>query len=171
MVVVLYRRYFSFVVFAYSRFGRRRQPYRPIGASSGAVFIAGGTLEKTFRTEQLLFSCTAFRYKRLVSLTVNLFFTLTVSAGCIVRFFAAGNISGALSWLTGCFFISALAFALASLTKKRRLFEALFFPLFYMGPVKGIPPYLDFLGLHGNYAAAYLTAAFILTAAGFPAKR
>lgn len=50
----------------------------------------GGTLEKTFRTEQLLFSCTAFRYKRLVSLTVNLFFTLTVSAGCIVRFLLQG---------------------------------------------------------------------------------
>ena len=128
-----------------------------------------GTLEKTFSTKQLLMPCPSFRLKRLLALTVNLFFTLAVSVGIIVRLFIAGNIDLALSWLTGCFFLSALAFCLGYLVKTSRVFEAVFAVLFYLGPLKGWP-YLDFLGLHGNYSLVYLIAGLALSVAGFAAK-
>lgn len=128
-----------------------------------------GTLEKTFSTKQLLMPCPSFRLKRPLALIVNLYFTLAVSAGVIVRLFIAGDTGVALSWLTGCFFLSALAFSLGYLVKTSRVFEAVFAVLFYLGPLKGWP-YLDFLGLHGNYSLVYLIAGLVLTAAGFAAK-
>ncbi len=156
--------------------------FLPINVQGGEMPIAllmalplpflsqSGTLEKTFSTQELLMSCPSFRVKRPLVLTVNLYFTLAVSAGVIVRLFIAGNTGVALSWLTGCFFLSALAFCLGYHTKTRRVFEAVFIAIFYIGPLNGAP-YLDFLGLHGNYSAVYLIAGLVLTAAGFAAKK
>jgi hypothetical protein len=119
-----------------------------------------GAREALHRTEGLLFSSPRPLTRQLVAAWLaGWLMAMALGAGVGARLAATGDVAGALAWLGGACFIPSLALACGTWTSSGRLFEALYFLLWYMGPANHTPP-LDFVGTSAATIAAGAPARF-----------
>ncbi len=75
------------------------------------------------------------------------------SAGSGVRAIASGSMESPAAWISGAAFVPALALAAGVWTGNRRLFEALYLALWYIGPMQRVT-LLDYIGVTPEAVAA-----------------
>lgn len=101
---------------------------------------------------------------------------LLTTSGALVRMLVTGEWLIALQMLIATSFISALAFALSSLTKTTRTFEVIYPALWYVGPAHAMV-YFDYFGVkssaswQANMPIYTLVAAVLLFAVGLLKSR
>jgi hypothetical protein len=100
---------------------------------------------------------------------------VALSGTCALRLALAGDAAGAITCLVGIAFVPALALACGVLTGNSRLFEALYFFLWYAAALNHVPT-LDFTGAMAartglGVAAGYALATAALLAVAWTARR
>jgi hypothetical protein len=89
-------------------------------------------------------------------------------SGVAIMLLAAGDTTGMLAWLSGAIFTPAFALASGVWSSSHNLFEVLYMVLWYIGPLKKVPP-LNFMGTAGDgnpeffipFSIALMVLAFI----------
>ncbi len=130
-----------------------------------SVWSKEGCDKKQYFTKELLASCGYQSVKWWASWLVGLFIAYALSAGVIIRYLLAGEVSHALAWLVGAAFIPTLALALGTLSESSRFFEAVYIVWFYMGCINNMGV-LDFLGIAQNNTLIYFIATVVLLVLG-----
>ena len=135
-----------------------------------------GVRELRDQTSQLIFSAPHALGRQLPAIWLA-GFTLAVltGSGFGVRLLLAGDLSGLRVWTIGALFIPTLALALGVWTGGSKLFEVVYFFLWYLGPVHSIAP-LDFIGaaprtVHTQYAMFYLALTGALAVAAVAGRQ
>ena len=88
---------------------------------------------------------------------------LLTTGGQGLKGLAGGSPEGVAAWIAGGCFVSALALASGIWTGNRRLFEALYLTLWYIGPMQKVTA-LDYAGLSAAAVDAGLWRVYGLTA-------
>jgi len=105
-----------------------------------------GNREARHRTEQMVFSAAfPLRGQLPAAWIAGLIVALATGSGVALRLLLAGQWSALLAWAVGAAFIPALALALGVWSGSSKLFEVVYFLLWYAGPMNQVPA-LDYLG-------------------------
>ena len=111
------------------------------------IWSAMGCRERIFGTEQLVFSTIGMGRRQLSALLIAAVAVAVLTGlGVFVRFSLAGDWGGLLSWVGGVIVIPATAISLGVVSGGRKLFEAVYTLVWYIGPLNGLP-HLDFMGV------------------------
>jgi hypothetical protein len=138
-----------------------------------------GTREARFGTDAILFaSPRPIRRQLPAAWAAGFVLAVVAAAGAVVRFGILGEWSALIALLAGAAFVPALALAMGIWSGHRRLFEAFYLALWYIGPMNRVP-LLDYTGASTAadraviaQAGAYaLIAAFLLVAAAVGRRR
>jgi hypothetical protein len=120
-----------------------------------------GNRERRCRTNQLIFSCPRVIRRQLPALWLaGVFVTATCGGSAVLRLMIAGEAHLLFGWFVGVLFVPALALTLGVWTSSGRLFEMLYFLIWFLGVFSGghVSP-LDFLG-RGDQSAAVDTPTY-----------
>lgn len=129
-----------------------------------------GIRESRDQTSQLIFSAPHPLARQLPAIWLAGFsVALIAGSGFAVRLLLAGDSSGLRVWATGALFIPTLALALGVWSGGSKLFEIIYFLLWYLGPMHSIVS-LDFMGatpmtIHTRYPLFYLALTGVLALA------
>ena len=119
-----------------------------------------GNKEFKYRTNQYVFSSPYPVLGQLPALWLAGFFVALITGiGWPVRMFFAGELSLITVWIVGAAFIPSLALALGIWTGSSKMFEVIYFILWYVGPMDQTP-FLDFIGITGNKLVPGTTFTF-----------
>ncbi len=111
-----------------------------------AIWSQMGTRERTHGTEQMVFSTNHLLTRQLPALWLSgVAVAIACGAGFGLKSLILGEWAPIVSWLLGSLFVPSLALAFGTLSGSRRLFEAVYMILWYMGPMNH-NPYLDYIG-------------------------
>lgn len=106
-----------------------------------------GVREKIHHTESIVFSAPRPLIRQLpAAWAAGVLVTMLTGSGVAFSFLRDGNTSALTAWTGAALFIPTLALSLGIWSGNRKMFEALYVALWYMGPVNGLPE-LDFMGL------------------------
>jgi len=114
-----------------------------------------GTRESYFFTHDLVRSSCSPISKWFTEWAAGVIMTLLLSASVMVHFALEAEWLSLYSWGVGAIFVPTLALALGSLSGSKKLFEVIYMLWWYLGPINHIP-FLDFLGISGDYSGLYL---------------
>lgn len=126
-----------------------------------------GIRESRDQTSQLIFSAPHPLVRQLPAIWLAGFSVVVLAgSGFAVRLLLAGDSSGLRVWATGALFIPTLALALGVWSGGSKLFEIIYFLLWYLGPMHSIVS-LDFMGAapmtaHTRYPLFYLGITGVL---------
>jgi len=129
-----------------------------------------GVHESREQTSQLIFSTPHPLVRQFPAIWLAGFvLAVLTGSGFGLRLLLAGDLSGLRVWAIGALFIPTLALALGVWTGGSKLFEVVYFFLWYLGPVHSIAP-LDFRGVapvtvHKQYSLFYLALTGALAVA------
>ena len=113
-------------------------------------------------TNQLLFSTPHPLRRQLPALYVaGVIVALLTGGGAGLRFSLSGESGSAFAYLSGAFFIPALALALGTWGGTSKLFEAVYTAVWYIGPINKIPA-LDYTGAVPQSIASGMPVIFLL---------
>jgi hypothetical protein len=125
-----------------------------------------GTREQQHRTDALLFSAPRPVARLLVAQWLaGALLALVVASGALMRFALTGQWSGLAALLVAVGFVPSMALALGTWSGSARLFEVLYFMLWYAGPMNRIPA-LDYVGVTQPEAGAAPVVMFLILAGG-----
>ncbi|MDX3227667.1 hypothetical protein [Streptomyces sp. ME19-01-6] len=108
------------------------------------IWSRPGTQRHEYGVESLLGAYPADRRRTLAEWLSGLAITALAAFAPLVRLVAAADWAGACAWAGGALFVPSLALALGTLSRTHRLFQAVYFPLWY-ATANGLP-LLDFMG-------------------------
>lgn len=135
-----------------------------------------GNREARHRTAQMVF-CAAFplRGQLPAAWIAGLAVALATGGGAALRLLVAGQWGALLAWAVGAAFVPALALALGVWSGSSKLFEVVYFILWYSGPMNRFPA-LDYLGATDEAVATgmplwYLAVTLALLAAALVGRR
>lgn len=129
------------------------------------VWSAMGAREARDGTEELVFSAPHSLAVQLPALYLSgVTIALAAGAGVGIRCVASGSLGAFAGWLSGAFFIPALALALGTWSGTSKVFEAVYTVLWYIGPLQPTPA-LDFMGASDAGIAAGMPAVTLIVAA------
>jgi putative Mn2+ efflux pump MntP len=120
-----------------------------------------GVRESRDQTSQLIFSTPHPLLRQLPAIWLSGFaLAMLTGSGFALRLLLAGDLAGLRVWAIGALFIPTFALALGVWSGGGKLFEMVYFFLWYLGPVHSIAP-LDFMGaapvtVHTQYPMFYL---------------
>lgn len=121
-----------------------------------------GNKEFKYRTNQYVFSSPYPVLGQLPALWLAGFFVALITGiGWPVRMFFAGELSLITVWIVGAAFIPSLALALGIWTGSSKMFEVIYFILWYVGPMNQTS-FLDFIGITGNKLVPGTTFIFFV---------
>jgi hypothetical protein len=135
-----------------------------------------GVRESRDQTSQLIFSTPHPLARQLPAIWLaGLALTVLTGSGSGVRLLLAGDLSGLRIWTIGALFIPTFALALGVWSGSGKLFEVIYFFLWYLGPVHSVAP-LDFMGaapqtVHTQYPMFYLALTGILAGAAVVGRK
>jgi len=140
------------------------------------VWSKMGTREAHHHTGQLVFSsANSLRHQFPAAYLAGVALAMFAGSGVACNLAIHADWAGLLAWLTGGFFIPALAFCLGVWTGSSKSFEFLYIMLWYLGPINRIE-YLDFVGaVPGSVVAGiwhyYLVITLILLGLALMGRR
>jgi len=126
-----------------------------------------GNRERRYRTGQIVFSCPRVIRRQLPSLWfAGVLVAAICGGGGALRTVIAGEGHLLFGWIVGILFVPALALALGVWTNSGRLFEMIYFLVWFLGVYSGghIWP-LDFLGRGGHSVAVSIPSIYLLITA------
>ena len=129
-----------------------------------------GVRESRDQTSQLIFSTPHPLARQLPAIWLAGFSVAVLAgSGFALRLLFAGDFSGLRVWIIGALFIPTFALALGVWSGGSKLFEIVYFLLWYLGPMHSVAP-LDFMGtapatVHTRYPLFYLALTGILALA------
>ena len=127
---------------------------------------AMGTRESRYNTAQLLFSCPYPVTRQLpAALAAGTFIALIAMSGMIIRSGMAGHWPYLFALVTAAIFVPTLAMTLGSLSGSKKLFEVIYFLLWYIGGIEKLTP-LNFLATTEDAVAAGLPTVYLPLTAG-----
>lgn len=135
-----------------------------------------GVRESRDQTSQLIFSTPHPLARQLPAIWLAGFsVALVAGSGFALRFLLAGDFSGLRVWIIGALFIPTFALALGVWSGGSKLFEIVYFILWYLGPVHSTAP-LDFMGAapitaHTRYPLFYLALTGVLALAAMVGRK
>lgn len=127
-----------------------------------------GNRERRYRTSQIVFSCPRVIRRQLPSLWfAGVLVAAICGGGGALRLVIAGEGPLLFGWIVGALFVPALALALGVWTNSGRLFEMIYFLVWFLGVYSGgrVWP-LDFLGRGGHPSAVSIPSIYLLITAG-----
>jgi hypothetical protein len=136
------------------------------------VWSAMGNRERRCRTNHLVFSCPRIVRRQLPALWLaGIFVTAICGSGAMLRLMIAGDMHLLFGWFVGVLFVPSLALTLGVWTNSGRLFEMLYFLIWFLGVYSGgrLWP-LDFLGRGDQSAAISTPVYYIAVTAVFKAR-
>ncbi len=105
-----------------------------------------GTRETRHRTDPILFaSPSPIRHQLPAAWAAGFLLALAVGAGAVIRLAVAREWTPVMAVIAGAAFVPALALAMGVWSGGRRLFEAFYLMLWYIGPMNRVP-FLDYTG-------------------------
>lgn len=135
-----------------------------------------GVRESRDQTYQLIFSTPHSLARQLPAIWLAGFsVALVAGSGFALRLLLAGDFSALRVWVIGALFIPTFALALGVWSGGNKLFEILYFFLWYLGPVHSIAS-LDFMGavpitVHTRYPLFYLALTGVLAVAAVAGRK
>jgi hypothetical protein len=137
-----------------------------------------GTREARFGTDAVLFaSPRPIRRQLPAAWAAGFVLAVVAAAGAVARFAIAGEWTTLIALLAGAAFVPALALAMGIWSGHRRLFEAFYLALWYIGPMNRVA-FLDYTGASAvddraviAQASACALLAFLLLAAAAVGRR
>lgn len=118
-----------------------------------------GCRENRHGTAEIVFSAPRVRTRgTLAAFSAGFFVALLTASGVALNLVLSGETAGLLVLLAGALFVPALAVACGVLSGGSTLFEGLYLPLWYLGPLNKVDA-LDFTGSGGGHPLAYLALA------------
>ncbi|MFC2133166.1 hypothetical protein ACFLTH_00995 [Bacteroidota bacterium] len=121
-----------------------------------------GNRELQFRTNQFMFSSPYPVIGQLPAVWLAGFVVaLITGVGWPVRMLFVGEFGLIVAWLAGAAFIPSLALAMGVWTGSSKMFEIVYFILWYVGPMNQTP-FLDFIGYTGNLLTPEVTITFFV---------
>ena len=131
------------------------------------LWSAMGNRERRCRTIHLVFSCPRIIKRQLSALWLaGVLVAIICGGGAVLRLLIGGEAHLLLGWFVGVLFVPALALALGVWTNSGRLFEMLYFTIWFLGVLSGghVWP-LDFLGRGDQPAAVSVPTLYIVVTA------
>ncbi len=120
-----------------------------------------GAREQVHRTDALLFSVPRPVARLLVAQWLaGVLVALAVTSGALVRFALTGQWSSFVALMVAVGFVPSMALALGTWSGSGRLFEVLYFMLWYVGPMSRVPA-LDYVGVTQPEAGAAPVVTFL----------
>jgi hypothetical protein len=131
------------------------------------LWSAMGNRERRYCTHHLVFSCPRIIKVQLPALWLaGVFVAIICGGGAVLRLMIAGEVRLLLGWIVGVLFVPALGLALGVWTNSGRLFEMLFFTIWFLGVLSGGHAWpLDFLGRGTQPAAVSIPAFYVVVTA------
>jgi hypothetical protein len=135
-----------------------------------------GNREARHRTGQMVFSAPfPLRGQLPATWIAGLIVALATGSGVALRLLLAGQWSALLAWAVGATFIPALALALGAWSGSSKLFEVVYFLLWYAGPINKVPA-LDYMGATDEAVATgmpltYLALTLLLLGLAFAGRQ
>jgi hypothetical protein len=131
------------------------------------LWSAMGNRERRFCTNHLVFSCPRVIRRQLPALWLaGVLVAVICGGGAVLRLMTAGEVHLLLGWFVGVLFVPALALALGVWTNSGRLFEMLYFAIWFLGVFSGgrVWP-LDFLGRGNQPAGVSVPTLYVVVTA------
>jgi hypothetical protein len=131
-----------------------------------------GCRENRFGTAEIVFSAPRVRTRgTLAPLSAGAVVALLTAGGVASNLALSGEASGLFALVAGALFVPALAVACGVLSGGSSLFEGVYLPLWYLGPLNKIAA-LDFAATSGpGHPLAYLALAAALVATALAVRR
>ena len=135
-----------------------------------------GNREARHRTGQMVFSAAfPLRGQLPAAWIAGLIVALATGSGAALRLLLAGQWGALLAWAVGAAFIPALALALGVWSGSSKMFEVIYFLLWYGGPMNQVPA-LDYLGATDEAVATgmpliYLALTLLLLGLAFAGRQ
>ena len=121
-----------------------------------------GNKEIKFRTNQYVFASPNPVIGQLPAVWLAGFIVAVITGiGWPLRMLFAGELQFILPWLVGAAFIPTLALTLGVWSGSSKLFEVVYFMLWYIGPMNRVP-YLDFIGTTGQRIQLQIPIYFLV---------
>lgn len=130
-----------------------------------SIWAQMGNREKVCDTENFILSSCPAPTKWCATWFAGIIIAMLMSLGMFARIIMLSEWNYFLPWIAGVMFVPTLALVLGTISGSRRLFEALFIVLMYLGPVNSMWKF-DFMGLTRNNAILYLGLTSILFGIG-----
>lgn len=125
-----------------------------------------GCRERLYAMEELIKASCSLKKKWLSDWMFGVLFTFIVSATIYMRAIWEQNWDFLMTLTIGVIFVPTLAITLGTISKNKKLFEAVYIAWFYFGPISGIKIF-DFLGINSNVTWIYAGLSFTLFCIGF----
>lgn len=120
-----------------------------------------GNREFKFRTNQFIFSSPRPVGRQLPAIwTAGFLVAVITGIGWPVRMLFTGELHLITAWMVGAAFIPSLALALGILTGSSKMFEVLYFILWYVGPINQVPMF-DYIGVTADKLSPGTTLTFL----------
>jgi hypothetical protein len=131
-----------------------------------------GCRENRFGTAEIVFSAPRVRTRgTLAALSAGAVVALLTASGVASNLALSGETSGLFALVAGALFVPALAVACGVLSGGSTLFEGVYLPLWYLGPLNKVAA-LDFAATSGpGHPLAYLALAAALVATALALRR
>jgi len=135
-----------------------------------------GNREARHRTGQMVFSAPfPLRGQLPAAWVAGLMVAVATGSGVALRLLLAGQWGALLAWAVGAAFVPALALALGVWSGSSKMFEVVYFLLWYAGPMNQLPA-LDYLGATDEAVATgmpliYLALALLLLGLAFAGRQ